>query len=93
MGAGVLNDKPLHAFRMCDSQPETDGSPIVLHVQNVVLKTQHFSKALHHLRNVIKGIGKFLAAGRIAMTEPRIIRCNEVILRGQTGQQWLEHPR
>ena len=93
MGAGVLDDKPLHTLRMRDSHPEPDGSSIILHVQHIVLKTERLGETLHYLRNVIEGIGKFLAAGRVAVTETRIIGSNEVITRGQTGQQWLEHPR
>src|SRR6266404_6968057 len=93
VGASVLNDKPLHTLRMRDSHPEADGPSIVLHEQHIVLKTEHLGKALHYLRNVIERIRKFLATGRIAMTETRIIGGNEMILRGQTGQQWLEHPR
>src|SRR6266404_1415239 len=93
VGTGVLDDKPLHTLRMRDSHPEPDGPSIVLHVQHIVLKTENLGKTLHYLRNVIEGIGKFLAAGRIAVTETRIIGGNEVIVRRQTGQQWLEHSR
>src|ERR1700722_1390144 len=93
VGNRVLNDERPHSLRMRDSHPKSDRPPIILHVQHVVLKTERLGKTLHYLRNVIKGIGKLLAAGRIAVTETRIIGGNEVVLRGQTGQQWLEHPR
>ncbi len=93
MGDGVLYDERLHAFRMSNGEPEPDRPTIILHVQRIAIEAERLGEVLHHLSNMIERVGKRLGARRIAVTEPRIIRGNEVVIRGETRQQRLVHPR
>jgi hypothetical protein len=81
MGYGVLDHEGLNAFRMRDGEPESDGAAIILHVEYVLLEIQRLGEILHHGRDAIECVGKFLRAWRIAVSETRVIGSDEVILR------------
>jgi hypothetical protein len=86
VGDGVLYDERLNALRVGDGEPEPDGSTIIPHVKHIVIKAERLGKVLHHLRYMIERVSELLDAGRIAVTESRIIGGNEVIAPGEPRQ-------
>ena len=93
MRDSVLDDQRLNPIRMRQGHSETDGTPVVLHVQRIAFETERLSELADDLRVVIKRVGERLRIRPLAVAEPRVIRCDQVILIGQPCEERLEHAR
>jgi hypothetical protein len=78
---------------MRHGHPKTDRAAVILHVQRVVVETECLCELADDLCVVIKRVREGLGVRPVAMAEARIVRCDKVILIGQSCEERLEHAR
>ena len=91
VGDGVLHDERLDPVGVRQRQPEPDRPAVVLHEQHVAGETEPAGEAVDHLGEVVERVGEYGAVGRVAVTEPGVVRCDQVEGVAQPGQQRLPH--
>jgi len=88
----VLDDERLDPVRMGQGHAKTYGAAVILHVKRVAREPERFGKVIHDLGAVIKRIREFFWVRPVAVSEPWVIGCDEVIAIGKPGEERLEHP-
>ena len=92
VGDGVLDDERVESPRMCDCEPESHRTAVVLHDQGVAAQAEDLGETADDSGQVVEGVGKLGRAGRIAVPEPGIVRCNQAELADGPVQQRLLSP-
>src|SRR5438105_2553845 len=71
VGVAVLGDQRGHALGVRQGQAEADRCAVVKDVQSVAIQANRLDEALDDVCQVVKGIGEFLARGRVRKSEAR----------------------
>ena len=88
-----LNDQRFDAVRMRECHTETHGSAIILHVERVSRKAEHFDEVIHDFGVVVERVCEGSWIRPIAMPKSRIVRRDQMEMIGEPGEEWLEHSR
>ena len=78
---------------MRQGHAKTNRPAVILHVKGIARESEHFGELIHDLGNVIERICELFRVRPVAMSEARIIWCDEVILIRKAGEERLEHSR
>src|ERR1700733_3763380 len=92
MGNRILHDESLRPLRMCQGHAKANRSTVILHIERIVRQTERLREAVHQLSQVVKGVSELFWVGPIAVSEPRIVGCNQMVVACKPRQQWLKHP-
>jgi hypothetical protein len=76
VGDGVLDDECVESFGIRDREPETHRAAVVLHDQGAAAQAENLGETADDGGQVVEGVGKPGLAGRVAVPEPGIVRCN-----------------
>ena len=76
----ILHDESLNPLRMCQGHAESDRPTVVLHVERIARQTERLREAVHQLSDVVEGVIELLWVGPIAVSEPRIVRRNQMVV-------------
>ena len=93
MGDGILDHERVEPPGMCDREPEPHRAAVVLHDQGVAAQAEDLGETADDSGQVVEGVGELGVAGRVAVPEPGIVRCNQAERAGEPVQQRLPHPR
>ena len=91
MRHGILNDKPLDTFRVCQDHAKAHRSAVVLHVQRVARYRERLSEPSHDLSVAVERVREFLRIRPIAVAESRVVGRYEVVTIGKSIEQRHEH--
>ena len=83
VGVAVLDHQRLHPLGMREHDAVTDGSAVVLEIKAVAIDLELFEQRVDRLGQMIEGVGVLRRRQRVALSEARIIRRDQMIARGQ----------
>src|ERR1700733_5231704 len=92
MGNRILHNEALQPFRMCQSHAKADGPTVVLHIERVVRQAESLRESVHQLSDMVEGVSELFRVGPIAVSEPRIVGRNKMVVVCKSRQQRLKHP-
>src|SRR5690242_4471047 len=85
----ILDDQRFNAIRMSHRHPETDRPAIVLHEQAVSLQGQYLREPADYFSQVIESIGECVRCRRSTVAETGVVRCDQPVAIGKSGEQRL----
>src|SRR5215469_2795654 len=80
---GILNNKPLQRIGVTSNHAEADRAAVILDEEPVAIEALLREEARRDVIEPIKRVGKTRRIRHVAVTEPGIVRCDEVKAVGQ----------
>src|SRR5262245_34398224 len=85
VGVAVLNDQPLQRLRIVCDDSEAYRSSVILHEKTITLESFLFQEIPRDFSEPIERVCKVPRIRHVAVTEPGIIRCDDVKV---VGERW-----
>src|SRR5258706_12749004 len=92
-GIGILDDESLHPLRMRRNDAEADRPAIVMKVEGALVDLELLKEVVDRPGQVVKGICVRRWRRRVALTESWEIRCYQMIMCGEQGNERIELAR
>jgi hypothetical protein len=89
----VLDDESLNPVRMGQGHSKADGPSVMLRVKRLAREPDRLAEMIDDLGVVIERIREGFWVWPVAVPETWVVRLDEVIPIGKTGEERLEHPR
>jgi hypothetical protein len=90
VGIAVLHDQRADLVRMLERQPQTYRGNIIHQVQSIAAHPEMLHKAVHQAGVVRECVGELSAIRHRALSEAGTIRCDDVIVVREQGDQVAE---
>ena len=89
----VLRNDRCNPLRVPGCEPEAHGRTVILDVDGVLLQAQRLRELFDDVGKAVERVRERCNVGRVAATKARVIRCDQVVLVSQFGEEVAKHER